>query len=206
MGEAGFHWLSAKPPNIPNGIAAIERVVRDGKNAREIVKGLRTLFKRSSPQKSALDLRPVVDEVIMLARGKAERQRISVAVEIPPDLPQVLGDRIQVQQVLLNLVSNAIEAMHAISGRPRVLKVQLGQQGSKVATEMIDTGVGVSDLDKIFETFFTTKESGMGIGLPICRSIVEAHNGQLWASRNEPHGMKMTFTLPRFTSSQAEGL
>jgi PAS domain S-box-containing protein len=204
-GQAGLQWLSANPPNIPKGIAAIERIVRDGKDAREIVKGLRTLFKRSSPQKSALDLRPVVDEVITLAQGKAERHEISVAVEIPPDLPQVLGDRIQVQQVLLNLVSNAIEAMHDVSGRPRVLKLQLEQQGGKVATEVIDTGVGVSDLDKIFETFFTTKKSGMGIGLPICRSIVEAHNGQLWACRNEPHGMKMTFTLPRFTRPQAEG-
>jgi PAS domain S-box-containing protein len=204
-GQAGLQWLSSKPPNIPNGIVAIERVVQDGKDAREIVKGLRTLFKRSSPQKSALDLRPVVDEVIMLARGRAERHQISVVVEIPPDLPQVLADRIQVQQVLLNLVSNAIEAMHAVSGWPRLLKAQLEQQGNKVITEVIDTGVGVSDLDKIFETFFTTKESGMGIGLPICRSIVEAHNGQLWASRNEPHGMKMTFTLLRFTSSEAEG-
>lgn len=203
-GEAGLQWLSANPPNIPKGIGAIERVVRDGKDAREIVKGLRTLFKRSSPRMSALDLRPVLDEVLMLARGKAERHEISVAVEIPPDLPQVLADRIQVQQVLLNLVSNAIEAMHGISGRPRLLKVRLEQQGSKVATEVIDTGIGVCDLDKMFETFFTTKESGMGIGLPICRSIIQAHNGQLWASRNEPHGMKMTFTLPRFTSSQAE--
>jgi signal transduction histidine kinase len=135
------------------------------------------VFKRSSPQKSALDLRPVVDEVIMLARGKAERQRISVAVEIPPDLPQVLGDRIQVQQVLLNLVSNGIEAMYAISGRPRVLKIQLGQQGSKVATEVIDTGVGVSDLDKIFEAFSPQRRVVWGsvsrfVGLSLKRTMV----------------------------------
>lgn len=195
-GQACLRWLSADPPNIANGKSAIERIVRDGKDAKEIIKGLRTIFKRSSPQKKFLNLREIVDEVIVLTRGRVVREGVSVSIEMPIDLPMVMGDPIQLQQVVLNLVSNAIEAMHSNRDRPKILFIRAYQADQMVLTEVIDNGEGISNIEDIFEVFFTTKENGMGVGLPISKSIIEAHEGRLWAANGASVGSVMSFALP----------
>ena len=195
-GQACLRWLSVDPPSIANGVSAVERIVRDGKDAREIVKSLRTLFKKRPPQKIPLNLREIVDEVVILTRNRMVRDRIALDISLPAQLPAILADRIQVQQVLVNLVSNAIEAMSSIAGRPRTLQIRARPSGESVLTEIVDSGEGIADPEKVFESFFTTKENGMGIGLPVCRSIVEAHGGRLWAAKAEPFGSVFSFTLP----------
>jgi signal transduction histidine kinase len=195
-GQACLRWLSADPPNVTNGTSAVERIVRDGKDAREIIKGLRTLFKRSSPQKTPLNLREIVDEVVFLTRSRVVREGVVMNVEIPDNLPRIMGDPIQLQQILLNLVSNGIEAMHVNLDRPKNLIIRSQQRDEVVLTEVVDNGEGIPDPEQIFETFFTTKENGMGIGLPICKSIIEAHGGRMWASNGVPAGSVVSFAIP----------
>jgi hypothetical protein len=200
-GHACIRWLSANPPNVANGKTAAERVVRDGRDAAEIVKGLRALFKRTPPQKTPLDLKQIVDEVMKLVRGRAEKENISVDIQLPGGLPQILGDRIQLQQVLMNLVLNAVESMQANGNGAKKLIIRCKQQNGMVLTEVEDCGPGIADFEKIFETFFTTKENGMGMGLPICRSIIEAHDGRLWAAPAPSAGTVFSFTIPRMEES-----
>jgi PAS domain S-box-containing protein len=195
-GQACVRWLSSATPNIVNAKTAAERIVRDGKDSAEIIRGLRALFKRSSPQLAPLDLRQLVDEVMVLIRSKAERQGVFVDVRLPHDLPKITGDRIQLQQVLMNLNLNAIEAMAAVVDRPRRLIIRARQEGDMVLTEVEDRGTGISDHEKVFETFYTTKENGMGMGLAICRSILEAHGGRLWCAPGPVTGTIFSFTVP----------
>jgi PAS domain S-box-containing protein len=195
-GQACLRWLSGTPPNLIDGTVAVERIVRDGKDARDIISGLRTLFRRSSPLKTPLDLRQIIDEVVVLIHSRAERERIAVDVRVPGNLPEVIGDRIQLQQVLLNLVSNAIESMQTVVDKQKRLVIHSQQQGDVVLTEVEDHGIGISDFDKVFDTFFTTKENGMGMGLSICRSIIEAHDGKLWGVSGTTEGSVFAFTVP----------
>lgn len=194
-GQAGLRWLAATPPSLSDVRSAIERVVRDGKDARAIIDGLRSLFQRSRPVKSELDLAAVVREVMPLISGRAEREHISLEVHVPQHLP-VWGDKLQLQQVLMNLMTNAIDAMADRSGPGHQLVVRASREGRFVRTEVADSGAGVTDVETIFDSFITTKEQGLGMGLSICRSIVEAHDGHIWAEPGVGGGSVFAFTVP----------
>ena len=196
-GQTCVRWLSTNPPNIENAQAAAERVVRDGRDARGVIQGLRALFRRSPPQKVLVDLRPIVNEIVSLIRGRAESEKIAVEVQLPRDLPGIIGDRLQLQQVLMNLVLNAMDSMRTVTDRPKTLVISMREQDRMVLTEVRDQGIGISDFEKVFDAFFTTKEDGMGMGLSICKSIIEAHEGRLWGSPGPVAGTVFSFAIPR---------
>ena len=195
-GQAGLRWLRATPMDTAGAQAALERIVRDGKDAGEVISGLRSLFRRSSPEKKPLSMRQLVGEVASLVRERAEQERVAFEILIPEDLPPVVGDRVQLHQVLLNLVTNAIDAMQSAIDRPRRLTIRAHVDGSCVLTQVVDTGMGIANFDAVFDPFFTTKDTGMGMGLSISRSIVEAHAGRLWGEANPGGGTLFSFTVP----------
>jgi C4-dicarboxylate-specific signal transduction histidine kinase len=201
-GQTCVRWLSTNPPNFENAQAAAERVVRDGKDAGGVIRGLRALFRRSPPQKVLVDLRPIVNEVVSLIRGRAESEKIAVEVQLPKDLPEIIGDRLQLQQVLMNLVLNAMDSMRTVTDRPKTLAISTREQDGMVLTEVRDHGIGISNFEKVFDAFFTTKEDGMGMGLSICKSIIEAHKGRLWGSPGPVAGTVFSFTIPRATEEK----
>jgi signal transduction histidine kinase len=176
---------------------AAERVVRDGKYAGEVVQRVRALFKRAAVEKIGLDLNEVIDEVLHLLRSETARRHVAVKTDLN-DIPLVMGDRVQLQQLVLNLLLNGLEAMdHPVLDHPKELVISSKRDSpGTVLVEIRDYGVGLPDSEGIFEAFFTTKEKGMGIGLTICRSIVEEHHGRLWAASNEGPGTTFCFTLP----------
>ncbi|HLN00351.1 MAG TPA: PAS domain S-box protein [Bryobacteraceae bacterium] len=194
---ACLRWLAAQPPNVAKASEAAERVIRDGKYAGEVVQRVRALFKRAAVEKIGLDLNEVIDEVLHLLRGETARRHVAVKTELN-DIPLVMGDRVQLQQLVLNLLLNGLEAMdHPVLDHPKELVVSSKRDSpGTVLVEIRDYGVGLHDSERIFEAFFTTKEKGMGIGLTICRSIVEEHNGRLWAASSEGPGTTFCFTLP----------
>jgi len=196
-GNACLRWLSAQPPNLAKAMEAAERIVRDGKDAGEVVRRIRALFKRAAHEEVALDLNEVIGEVLGLLRSETGKRRVIVETDLGLNLPQVTGDRVQLQQLILNLLLNGIEAMDPVTERPKRLFIRSIQQADdSVLVEIRDSGVGLKDPDTVFEAFFTTKENGMGMGLAICRSIVQAHNGRLWAASGEGPGATFCFTLP----------
>jgi len=172
--------------------------VKDGTRAAEIVKRIRLLFKKSTPQRELADVNEAIREIIVLLRSEATRYRITVRMELAADLPRTMGDRVQLQQVLMNLIVNSIDAMKEVDGaRELVVKSQRTKK-EEVLVSVCDTGVGLppQQADQIFNAFFTTKAHGTGMGLRISRSIVESHGGRLWAADNSPHGANFCFTLP----------
>ena len=176
---------------------AAERIVRDGKEAGEVVRRIRALFKQAAIEKIELDLNEVIGEVLHLLTGETARKRVAVETDLSQDLAPVLGDRVQLQQLVFNLLLNGIEAMDTVVDGPRKLFICSGQPGPEtVLVEVRDSGTGLKDPDRIFEAFFTTKEKGMGMGLAICRSIVDAHRGRIWAASGEGAGATFSFTLP----------
>jgi PAS domain S-box-containing protein len=205
-GQSCLRWLGTKPPNYDNAKAAVERIGRDGKDATEIIKGLRNLFKRAEPQKSPIKLQKIVGEVLVLLRPRTQKEGIQIDLQIASELPPMSGDPIQLQQVLLNLVSNAIDAMSLVVSRPKdlVIRAQQLDNDDSILIEIEDSGTGVSDHEKIFETFFTTKENGMGMGLSICRTIVTSHGGRIWASPASQLGTVFSFTIPIETKTSEE--
>lgn len=188
-------WLRCEPPNLSRAQVTVERIVRDANAAADVVSRIRALFKQSSEQRSSALFPNVIAEARNLMAEEAVRRRIRVDTNIEGNLPAVILDRVQIQQVLVNLIRNGLDAMDAIAGE-KVLEVCVRQVGDSVRTEVSDRGGGIKDPEKIFEPFFTTKEDGMGMGLAICRSIIEAHGGRLWVENNEPQGTKFIFTLP----------
>jgi C4-dicarboxylate-specific signal transduction histidine kinase len=197
--NASLNWLAAAPPDVERVRGVLDAIVRDGHRAAEVIQRVRQLAKKSAPRKDAVDLSDVVRDVVPLVRAELRQQEISLVLDLAPKLPLVLGDRIQLQQVLLNLVMNAVEAMAPVTGRPRRLVIRSeSHDGDNVGVTVQDTGSGIAanHLDHLFSAFFTTKPSGMGMGLSISRSIVEAHGGRLWATPNEPHGAIFCFSLP----------
>lgn len=200
-GHACLRWLSAQPPNMAKAHEAVERIVRDGKEAGEVVRRIRALFKRAAREKVPVELNEIIREVLGLLQSETVKRRVTVETDFDEDLTPVAGDRVQLQQLTLNLLLNGIEAMDPVLDRPRKLFVRSRRQGQdNVLVEIRDCGVGLKDPDKVFEAFFTTKENGMGMGLAICRSIVEAHDGRLWAASGEGEGTTFSFTLPLHTS------
>jgi PAS domain S-box-containing protein len=203
-GHACLRWLTADPPSLSKAREAAERIVRDGKEAGEVVRRIRALFKRATLEKVPLDLNEVIGEVLRLVGGEATKRRVSVETDLETALPPVVADRVQMQQLVLNLLINGLDAMDGVSDGPRKLCIRSKLHCEDTAlVEIQDSGVGLKEPDKIFEAFFTTKENGMGMGLTICRSIVEAHEGRLWASAAEGPGAVFRFTLPLKTGAAA---
>jgi PAS domain S-box-containing protein len=196
-GHACLRWLSASPPNLPKAVEAAERIVKDGKDAGEVVRRVRALFKRTAVERVQLDLGEVIGEVLHLLDSYPARRHVSLDVSLGPGLPRVFADRVQLQQVVLNLIVNAFEALEPVSGRARKLSIRSGRtDGDAIWIRIADNGIGLEDPEKAFEPFFTTKSEGMGLGLTICRSIVAAHGGRLLAEPNVGFGTTFTVTLP----------
>jgi len=196
-GQACLRWLASEPPGVAKAQEAAARIVRDGKETAEIVRRVRGLFKQSAIEKSEVNLNQVIGEVLHLLTGETVRRNVTVETDLAQDLSPVSGDHIQLQQLAFNLLLNAIEAMDPVVDRPKKLFICSKQTGPEtVLVEVRDCGPGIKNPDNIFEAFFTTKESGMGMGLAICRSIIEAHRGRLWAASSEGAGATFSFTLP----------
>jgi C4-dicarboxylate-specific signal transduction histidine kinase len=200
-GDACRRWLSNQPPNIDRANQSLERVIRDADRARMVVERVRGLAKNTLPRKAGVNVREAVREVIVLTRGEVERNQIRLESQFSEDL-SVWADRVQFQQVCLNLIVNAIESFKDLRSGPRKLLVRAEKDASdNVLVTVIDTGAGFDsrNSENIFNAFYTTKPDGMGMGLAISRSIVEAHGGRLWASANIPQGSKFQFTLPHYS-------
>jgi PAS domain S-box-containing protein len=192
-------WLAARPPDMEKAQRALERIINDGRRAGDVIKRIRTLMKRQAPRKSSLNINDAIREVIALTQHELRRNDILLEARLSEDLPAVQGDRVQVQQVLLNLIVNAIEAMSEIDERPRHLTIASCTEGPEaLRIEVRDSGPGLDPehATHLFEPFYTTKAEGIGIGLSISRSIVEAHGGQLSAGPNSPHGAVFRLSLP----------
>jgi PAS domain S-box-containing protein len=204
-GHACLRWLSAEPPNLAKAHEAAERIVRDGSGAGEVIRRIRALFKRDSLEKTALDMNEIITEVLRVTQSEVIRRGVAVETELERGLPCVAGDRVQLQQLLFNLLINGMEAMEGIADRPKRLFIRSKQQaGESVLVEVRDCGPGLADPDKAFEAFFTTKENGLGMGLAICRSVVEAHHGRLWAESANGVGATFCFTLPKHRVSPSD--
>jgi len=192
-------WLARVPPNLEKVGQLINYIAGDGKRAADIVSGIRDLVKKAPSQKSDLAINEVVVETIALTRGDWAKNRVLVRTELTEDLPIVQGDRVQIQQVILNLVMNAIEAMSEIREGEHELLISTGRVDSgAVLAAVSDSGPGLpqAGAEQVFDAFYTTKPAGLGMGLSICRSIVEAHGGRLWAEPNKPRGTVFRFTVP----------
>jgi signal transduction histidine kinase len=193
-----MRWLAADTPAVVEARAAAMRVVKDGTRAAEIIKRIRLLFKKGTPQRELVDVNEIVRDMVFLLGSEATRYSILVRTEPAADLPEVMGDRVQLQQVLMNLMINAIDAMKDVEGtRELAVKSERGE-GDQILVSVSDNGVGLPPQQKeqIFNAFFTTKPHGSGMGLRISRSIIESHGGRLWAADNSPRGATFCFTLP----------
>ena len=196
-GHACVRWLSQSPPNVSKAVEAAERIVKDGKDAGEVVRRVRALFKRAAVEKVQLDLGEVIGEVLRLLDSYPVRKGVSLEMELDPDLPPVCADRVQLQQLLLNLMLNALEALEPVRGRKKQLSVRSTRaEAQQAVIQISDNGIGLDDPAAAFEPFVTTKPEGMGLGLAICRSIVAAHDGRLSAQRNAGFGTTFTVMLP----------
>jgi signal transduction histidine kinase len=194
--QAGIRYLSADPPNIRAAQAALDGILRCGRDVSETIKSIRALFKRSDPCRTPVELGSVIRDVLCLL-GEAIRQRgIAVKVSIEDDLPSASGNKLQIQQVLINLISNAIESMEQNTYWSRELDITAHRVNDSITTAIADRGHGLSDHEKIFDAFFTTKKNGMGMGLRISKTIIEAHDGVLWACPRQERGTVFTFSLP----------
>jgi PAS domain S-box-containing protein len=201
--EAARRWLSAEPPNFHKVDDALAFIVKEGKRAGEVVGRIRALIKKAPAPKDALVINDAILEVIALTRTEAANNSVSVRTQLAEGLPRVQGDRVQLQQVLVNLIINAIEAMRDVGEEERELLISSRNEPDGVSVEVRDSGPGFAQatLDRVFEAFYTTKPSGLGLGLSICRSIIEAHGGRLWASANLPRGASFQFALPAIANT-----
>jgi PAS domain S-box-containing protein len=198
-GAACLRWLDREPPDLAAARRSVEWVINDGNRASEVIRRIRALANKADFEQAPLDLHDVVREVMALVQGELISHGVSLRTELGPAAPIILGDRVQLQQVMINLVMNGIEAMQEVTDRPRELVIRSGEDGTRrVMLGVTDCGVGLpaDHADRLFKAFFTTKASGMGMGLSICRSIVEAHGGQLFACQNEGPGATFQFVLP----------
>ena len=197
--KAASRWLRRQPPNVEQALRALEGIANDTQRAREIIAGVRSLFTKVPEQKEPFDLNEAIHEITMVAQGEMRRNGISLVLALGEGLPRVQGDRIQLQQVMLNLVNNAVQAMSAGEVKSRELmncSTRADPDGIAVAVSDSGPGLDPESLQHVFEPFYTTKPGGLGMGLSICRSIIEAHGGRLWGSANMPRGGTFQFTLP----------
>lgn len=195
-----LRMLATDPPNVDGARETARRTIRDGNRASDVITRLRALFARKTLVAESVDLNEATREVLELSRGELQRKKVIVQTELADDLPSIVGDRVQLQQVILNLLLNASDAMIAVDNRPRqlVISTEVGKD-DHVRLNVKDSGIGLDphNLDKLFEAFYTTKSSGMGIGLSVSRSIVESHRGSLWATPNDGHGAVFSFAIPQ---------
>jgi signal transduction histidine kinase len=205
-GSACLRWLAGDPPNVAEVREAVGDIVRDGKRAGEVIARIRALTKRTAPLREKLDLNDTVREVLALVGDEAKRNSVTIRTRFASDLSPVSGDRVQLQQIMLNLIMNAIEAMSGVEDRSRELMITARNiEADQVQVSVADSGIGIDPqkLDKIFDSFYTTKPSGMGMGLSISRSILQAHGGRLWASANDGPGATFQFSLPKHCEERA---
>jgi C4-dicarboxylate-specific signal transduction histidine kinase len=198
-GGTCLRWLSRDQPDLASAREAVSRIVRDAHRAADVIRSLRALTKKSGPQLTQLDIHDAIQEVLALTRGELQQHGVVLHTDLASGDRPVLGDRVQLQQVLLNLIMNAIQAMGAVTDRRRELTVSVARaEPSHVQVAVEDTGPGLDPAiaQRIFEPFFTTKSDGLGMGLSICRSIIEAHGGHLWVSPRAPRGTALRFTIP----------
>jgi signal transduction histidine kinase len=204
--QAALHWLEAQPPNVKEARQALGHAVNDGNRATDVISRIRALIKKAPPRTEAFETNEVILEVIGLTHGEMVKNNVSVQTQLAEALPPIQGDRVQLQQVILNLMVNAVEAMSSVSQGSRELLIGTGKDPSGgVRVTVRDSGPGLSpeSFDRLFDAFYTTKPSGMGMGLSICRSIVEAHGGQIEALRGVGPGATFQFTLPLASTPQA---
>ena len=192
-----LRWLTRDQPDLKEAREAAARMVKDATRAAEIVSRIRLLFKKDTSHRELVDLNEIIREMIVLLRGEATRYSISVRTELATDLPQVTADRVQLQQLLMNLMINGIDAMKEVDGMRQLTINSSRSENEHLLVSVSDTGVGLpQQADQIFDAFVTNKPNGTGMGLSISRSIVQAHSGRLWAGNNSPHGASFNFTLP----------
>jgi PAS domain S-box-containing protein len=196
---ACLRWLDGDTPNLDEARRAVDWIIKEGNRASEVIRRVRALAKKTDIGKVPLDINDAIKEVMALVQRELSSHRVLLRTELAPALPTILGDRVQLQQVITNLVMNGIEAMQPITDRTRELMIRSQQdEKCRVLVTVTDSGIGISaeNADRLFNAFFTTKSGGLGMGLSICRSIVEAHGGRLWATANLPHGATFHFALP----------
>jgi signal transduction histidine kinase len=193
-----LRWLTRDQPDLEEARQAASRMAKDASRAAEIVSRIRVLFKKGTPQQELVDINQIIREMVALMRGEATRLSISVQTELAADLPQFIGDRVQLQQVLMNLMINGLDAMKDGEGTRELAIKSQRVDDDQLQVSVSDTGVGLphEHADQIFNAFFTTKVDGTGMGLRISRTIVESHGGRLWSSDNSPRGARFYFTLP----------
>jgi signal transduction histidine kinase len=204
--QAALRLLGAEPPNLEEVRESLACAVQDGRRAIDVIGGIRALIKEAPPRKDLFEINNAVLEVVALTRGEALKNDVSVRTQLADALPPIQGDRVQLQQVILNLIMNAVEAMSSVAEGPRELLISTKQDASgRVLVGVWDSGPGLSPeiVDRLFDAFYTTKLGGMGMGLSICRSIVEAHGGQIWASPEVGAGAMFQFSLPAPNAPQA---
>ena len=197
-GNACLRWMAGDPPNMAEAREAVQRIIRDGKRASEVIARIRSLSKKSVAEKEPLDLNETIAEVVAFVQGELRRTRAALRTDLAGDLPRVIGDRVQLQQVVLNLVLNGLEAMSTVADRPRELVIETkGEEAGHVCVAVRDVGVGLDpeSIHRLFDAFYTTKSGGMGMGLSISRSIIENHGGRLWAVPNQGPGATFLFTV-----------
>jgi signal transduction histidine kinase len=197
--DAALRWLDSQPPDLEEVRQALESIVSDGNRASDVIQRIRTLINKVPTQHDRVDINETILDVIALTRVEVLRGGVSLQTSLATDLPLIRGDRVQLQQVILNLIINAVEAMNDVGDRPRDLRISSERDAlNGVLVGVRDSGPGLSpeSSDRLFDAFYTTKPGGMGMGLSICRSIIEAHNGKMWAEANLPQGAVFHFTLP----------
>jgi len=196
--SAGLRWLGRTPPDLGEVRSALQRILADAHRADDVVGGIRATFMQAGESKVPLDVNALIGDVLALLRDDLEKRKISVVTALAPGLPGIAGRPVQLQQVILNVITNAAEAMDSATDRPRVLRVASSREGEGVVIAVEDSGVGVDpkDLGRIFEPLFTTKPQAIGVGLSICRSVVEAHGGSMSAAPGDPHGLALRISLP----------
>ena len=196
---AALRFLSANPPDLEEVREALGCVVNDTHRAGDIIHGIRAHIEKVPPRSARFDINDAINELIALARTEVVEKGVSLRIRLAEGLSPVQGDRVQLQQVVLNLILNAVEAMRSVDGAPRELSISTERRGAdEVLVAVRDSGPGIDPehLERVFASFYTTKPSGLGLGLSICRSIIDAHGGRLWAGANEPGGAVFQFTLP----------
>jgi C4-dicarboxylate-specific signal transduction histidine kinase len=206
--QAALRWLGTLPPDLEEARQALGRVVKEGHRASEVVGRIRTLIKKAPPRKDDLEINEAIREVIALTSSEVGKNGVLVQTQLAEGLPLIQGDRVQLQQVILNLIINALEAMSGVSEGPRELLIGTAKDGSGVLVAVQDSGPGLNpgSFDRLFDAFYTTKPGGMGMGLSICRSIVEGHGGRIWASRTAGPGATVQFALPINDQAAASGV
>jgi C4-dicarboxylate-specific signal transduction histidine kinase len=195
-----LRMLAADPPNVDGAQETARRTIRDGNRASDVITRLRALFSKKEATTEPVDLNEATREVIALSSSDLQRSRVVLRSELADDLPPVTGDRVQLQQVILNLLLNAADAMSGVDDRPRHLTIGTErEEGDRVRLTVRDTGVGIDphNMDGLFDAFYTTKSAGMGMGLSVSRSIIESHHGRLWAAPNDGPGATFSFSIPR---------